>query len=95
VSRIIPPGIVPPETIIGLNPVVLLFAVAAASLTVLACGLVPALHAVRGGLQPRLTGSGKGSGGVAWHRSLRSSLVVAEVALSIVLLVFAGLMRGQ
>jgi putative ABC transport system permease protein len=65
VSRIIPPGIVPPETIIGLNPVVLLFAVAAASLTVLACGLVPALHAVRGGLQHRLTGSGKGSGGVA------------------------------
>lgn len=57
VSRIIPPGTVPVEVMIGLNPAVLLFAAAMASLTVLACGLAPALYAVRGDLQPRLSGS--------------------------------------
>jgi putative ABC transport system permease protein len=89
---IIPRGPIPEETVIGLNPVVLLFALAIAVLTTLICGLAPALHAVRGNLQLRMTGSGKGVGDGFRHRKLRAGLVIAEVALSIVLLTGAGLM---
>jgi putative ABC transport system permease protein len=93
---IIPRGPIPEETAIGLNPVVLLVALAIAVLTTLICGLAPALHAVRGNLQARMIGSGKSaSGGGFRHGKLRSGLVIAEVALSIVLLTGAGLMmRG-
>ena len=89
---IIPRGPIPEETVIGLNPVVLLFALAIALLTTLICGLAPALHAVRGNLQARMIGSRKSAGGGFRHGKLRSRLVIAEVALSIVLLTGAGLM---
>jgi putative ABC transport system permease protein len=89
---IIPPGPIPEETVIELNPAVLLFALAIAVLTTLICGLAPALHAVRGNLQLRMTNSGKGAGGGFRHGRLRSGLVIAEVALSIMLLTGAGLM---
>jgi putative ABC transport system permease protein len=88
---IIPHGAIPEETVIGLNPVVLLFALAIAALATLICGLAPAFHAVRGNLQLSMTGSGKGTGGFR-HGKLRSGLVIAEVALSIVLLTGAGLL---
>lgn len=88
-------GRIPEETVIGLNPAVLLFALAIAVLTTLICGLAPALHAVRGNLQARMIGSGKGAGGGFRHGKLRNGLVIAEVSLSIVLLTGAGLMmRG-
>ena len=60
-------------------------------MAILLCGLAPALHAVRGNLNERLMGSGKGVGTSSGHGRLRSALVVAEVALSIVLLVGAGM----
>jgi len=90
--HIIPRGPIPEETVIGLNPAVLLFALAIAVLVTLVCGLAPALHAVRGNLLPAMAGSGKGSGGSVRHGKLRNGLVIAEVALSIVLLTGAGLM---
>src|SRR5882762_9449448 len=89
---IIARGPIPQETVIGLNWVVLLFALAIAVLTTLICGLAPALHAARGNLQLSMTGSGKGTGGGFRHGRLRSALVIAEVALSIMLLTGAGLM---
>ena len=81
-----------PEALLslGLNVPVLLFALGITLLTVLICGLAPAVHVVRADLQPQLTGVGK-TGGSA-HGRLRSVLVVFEVALSIVLLVGAGLL---
>ena len=88
---IIPRGPIPEETVIGLNPVVLLFALVVAVLVTLVCGLAPALHAVRGSLHPAMAGSGKGTAGVR-HGKLRAGLVIAEIALSIVLLTGAGLM---
>jgi putative ABC transport system permease protein len=91
-AAIIPRGPIPEETVLGLNPAVLLFALTLAVLTTLVCGLAPALHAVRGNLQVRLTGSGKGAGDGFRHGKLRAGLVIAEVALSIVLLTGAGLM---
>jgi predicted permease len=85
-------GRIPEETLIGLNPAVLLFALAIAALTIVVCGLAPALHAVRGNLPLRLFGSGKGAGSGFQHGRLRNSLVIAEVALSIILLMGTGLL---
>jgi predicted permease len=91
-AAIIPRGPIPEETVIGLSPAVLLFALAVTVLTTLICGLAPALHAVRGNLPVRMTGSGQGAGDGFRHAKLRAGLVIAEVALSIMLLTGAGLM---
>jgi len=85
-------GRIPEETVIGLNPAVLLFALAIAALTTVVCGLAPALHAVRGKLPLRMFGSGKVTGSGFPHGKLRNGLVIAEVALSIVLLTGTGLL---
>ncbi len=87
----VPPHTFLPEVVITMNPVVLLFAVCVAFFTTLLSGLAPAIYAVRGALYTRLTGPGKGSS-AALAGKLRASLVIAEVALSILLLVSAGLM---
>ena len=68
---------------------VLLFAVGAALLTGLAFGLAPALQASRYDLNESLREGGRGS---ARRGRLRSALVVAEVALSLLLLAGAGLL---
>jgi len=75
-----------------MNAPVLLAALGVAILTAILCGLAPALHVVRGDLRPRLTGSGKGVAGGFRHGNLRGGLVISEIALSIVLLVGAGLL---
>lgn len=79
------------ETVFGLSGPVLLFVVGVTVLTTLLCGLAPALHSVHGDLQTRLTSTGKGVSGSFRHGKFRAGLVVFEVALSIVLLVGAGL----
>jgi len=89
---LVPYGALPQEAVIELNIKVLLFSLAVTALITMLCGLAPALHVMRGELQNRLTGSGKGSGGGFRHGKLRAALVIAEVAFSIVLLVGAGLM---
>lgn len=89
---IIPSGTIPKEAEIGMNPQVLVFALGVTVLTTVFCGIAPALHVMRGDLQPRLMGSGKGLGGSFRHGKFRAALVITEVALSIVLLIGAGLM---
>jgi len=91
VVALIPAGTLPEETLIHMNAPVLLLALGITLLTTILCGLAPALHTMRGDLQPRLTGSGKGVGTTFRHGKLRASLVIGEVALSIVLLIGAGL----
>jgi putative ABC transport system permease protein len=95
VLAVLPPDTFPAEALIALNPPALLFAV---GVTILSCalfGLAPALHAVRGELNNRLKDANKGANGGFRHGGLRGALVIAEVSLSIVLLVSAGLMmRG-
>jgi putative ABC transport system permease protein len=80
------------ETALGLNAPVLFFALALTILTTLICGLAPALRVARTDVQPQLVGSGKGVNDGARHGKLRTTLVVAEVALAIVLLIGTGLM---
>lgn len=80
------------ETAIGLNVPVLIFAAGITLLTTLTSGLAPALRVARRDLQPQLIGSGKGAGTGFQHGRFRAGLVIAQVALSIVLLIGAGLM---
>ena len=92
VAAAIPEGVIPQEAVIGLSPAGLLFALGVTAFTTVFCGLAPALHSVRRDLQTALTGSGKGSIGDFRHGRLRSGIVMAEVSLSIVLLIGSGLM---
>ncbi len=68
------------------------FALATAVLSGLCFGLVPALHASRAQVNSSLKDTTRGaSDGVSQHR-LRSALIIAEVALSVSLLIGAGLL---
>jgi putative ABC transport system permease protein len=77
---------------VGMDPWVLAFAIGAGVATAVMCGLVPALRASRTDVMEALRSVGRSSGGLAGGRSLRGAVIVAEVALSFVLLVGAGLM---
>ena len=79
---------------IGVNGTVLAFTMAAALLTGLLFGIVPALQAARLSLVETLKEGGRGTGaqGARSPHRLRSVLVVSQVALSLVLLIGAGLM---
>jgi putative ABC transport system permease protein len=88
----IPEGLIPREARIRLNVPVLVFSLAVAGLTAVVFGLVPALQTVRRDLAEPLRDSGKGLSGGSRGGRLRAALVVAEVALSLVLLAGAGLL---
>lgn len=92
VVTLIPAGTLPDESVIRMNVPVLFLSLGVSILTTILCGLAPALHVLRGDLQPRLTGSGKGVRGNFRHGKLRAGLVVSEVAFSILLLIGAGLL---
>ena len=92
VVALIPGGTLPGETIIRMNAPVFLLTLGVAFFTTILCGLAPALHVVRGDVQPRLTVSTKHAGAHFRHGKLRGGLVVGEVALSMVLLIVAGLL---
>jgi putative ABC transport system permease protein len=85
------PEDVPRVREIALDGRVLAFTLGIAILTGLVFGLAPALAASRLDVNEALKAGGRGTGG--WRRNrLRSFLVVAEVALSLMLLVGAGLL---
>jgi putative ABC transport system permease protein len=84
------PHDLPRVAAIGVDGMALAFAVGVTTLVGVAVGLVPALHVSRGNLQPGMQrASGRTSGRHEWTRR---SLVVAEVALALVLMVSAGLL---
>jgi putative ABC transport system permease protein len=70
---------------------VLGFAAGMSLLTSLVFGVAPALQASRIDLNETLKEGGRGGAGASRHR-LRRALVIAEVALSLILLISAGLM---
>ncbi len=89
---LIPKQIVPAEAVIRLNVPVLLFTLGVAVLTAIIFGLAPALQVVRRDLNDPLRDSGKGTSGGSAHGRLRNAVVVLEVAVSLTLLVGAGLL---
>ena len=87
-----PAQAIPAEAVVAINIPVLLFTIAASVLTAFLFGLAPALHASHKDVQNGLRDSGKGTSGGFRHKGLRGALVVAEVALSLVLLIGSGLL---
>ena len=88
----IPEYTIPRQTVIQMNVPVLLFSLATATASALLCGLVPALQSARRDVAERLKDGGKGTGAGAGGHRWTSTLVVGEVALSLVLLAAAGLL---
>jgi putative ABC transport system permease protein len=85
------PGNLPRVEQAAIDLAALLYTAGAAFLAAIAFGLAPALRAVAGNLADALRDRGSDTGGVRGNK-LRSVLVVLEVALSLVLLIGAGLM---
>jgi putative ABC transport system permease protein len=89
---LMPQNIIPAEAAIRLNVPVLLFTLGIAVLTAILFGLAPALRVARKDLNEPLRDSGKGQSGGSRHGRFRNAVVVLEVALSLTLLVAAGLL---
>jgi putative ABC transport system permease protein len=87
-----PPDSIPAESVIGLNAQVLAFTLALAVLTPLFFGLAPALQAARRDLNDPLRDMGRGVIGGFRTARMRDAAVVVEVAVSLTLLVGAGLL---
>jgi predicted permease len=75
-----------------INPYTLAFAAAASLITTLLVGLAPALQLSRLSLQDGLRAGARGTTDAPQTRRLRQTLVIAEIALSLVLLIGAGLL---
>jgi len=88
--RIVPPETIPDEAVVKMNLPVLLVSIGVALVTVLVFGLAPAWHSAN----PRLAAalSSVRSSGSRAQRRLLSGFVVTEIALSLALLMLAGLM---
>ena len=86
------PKDIPRLSQVGIDGPVLLFALLLALLTAFAFGLLPALRSAHRDLHDFIKSAGRGSTGGRETHALRSALVVAEVAGSLVLLVGAGLL---
>ena len=88
----LPQDVIPAESVIELNAPVLTFTICVAALTALIFGLAPALQSSRRDLNDPLRDSGKGISGGFRGKKLRDAVVVTEVALSLLLLIGAGLL---
>ena len=86
------PANLPRLDLVRLDPVVLGFTIVASLLAAVLFGLVPALRAARPDLGEVLRAAGRTPGLQAGGKLLRNGVVMAEVALSFVLLVGGGLM---
>ena len=91
ILRIVPAQTIPDEAVVSLNIPVLLASLGIACVTILIFGMAPAWRAASPHLISAMQGSGRSSGGRSQQRTL-SAFVVTEIALSLALLVLAGLM---
>ncbi len=91
IVALMPEFYVPNEARVTINGSVLLFSCVVAILTGILFGLAPALRSSKPALTDALKEAGRGAGTGPSGTRLRNLLVVAEVTLSVVLLVSAGL----
>ena len=91
ITSLLPDGMLMGASV-GLNPMVLLFAGALIVLAAFIFGLAPAARSARADVQLQLKEGGAGAGTGRAQTRLRGVFVVAELALSLVLLAGAGLM---
>jgi putative ABC transport system permease protein len=77
---------------VGINVTVLLFAVGVSVLVGILFGLAPALHSSRLDLSEELKSSANAVSAAGGGRALRNALIVTEIAVSLALLVGAGLL---
>ena len=85
-------GNLPRVGAIGVNPTVLAFALGISVFIGLVLGLVPAFHTSRRQLQSDLQDAGRGQAGSRSRTRARNWLIVSQVALTLMLLVGAGLL---
>lgn len=85
------PQVLPRLGELTIDPVVLGFALAISLVAAIIFGLAPAIQSSRASVSDSLKEGARSSGGRARHR-LRAALVVGEVALSVALLIGAGLL---
>jgi putative ABC transport system permease protein len=86
-----PPGGLPLALDFAIDQRVLVFALLLSCVTGIVFGIAPALEASRPGLVPALKGGDASQPGRGSRFDLKKTLVVAEVALSLLLLITAGL----
>ena len=87
-----PPNTIPDEADVAINTPVLLFTLAIAVMTSLVCGLAPAIHSSRRDLATTMRAASRGVAGSAGQARLGKGFVIAQVALSLMLLVGASLL---
>jgi len=90
-TRFIPPDVAHAE-MISIDGRVMVFTLIVAVVTGLIFGLAPASQAARSNINDTLKEGGRDSGAGPRGKRLRSALVIAEVAVSFVLLIGAGLL---
>jgi putative ABC transport system permease protein len=86
ILAIVPPGTIPDESEISLNRSVLAVALAISALTSVVCGLAPALHTAGRDLSNAMREASRSLAGGSRQALTRKALVVAEIALSLMLL---------
>lgn len=86
------PTSLPRANQVGIDWRVLAFTLLISLLAGFIFGLVPALQAAKVDLNKELKGAGKGTGDAGQRNRTRSMIMVSEVAISLVLLVTAGLL---
>lgn len=95
IAAFIPEDYIPNEARITVNGYVLLFSAAVSVVSGILFGLTPAIRCSRPDLADSLKDGGRGTSGSVKGQSMRNWLVIAEVALSVVLLAGAVLaIRG-
>lgn len=92
VLRAFGPENIPRLTEVGIDGRVMAFTFFVSLLTGIIFGLAPALRTSRVDLNKVLKDGGRSSGGAVGHNQIRKLLIISEVALSLVLLIGAGLL---
>lgn len=91
IAALMPPDNIPNEARVTVNVYVLLFSMAVSVSTGILFGLTPAIRCSRPDLTDALKEGGRGAVGTSRGQSARRWLVIAEIALSVILLAGASL----